>query len=78
MGSTPHKTILLRCQKDGAALVLVALPDGKTLAVCPICGSGANSEHVIKQSAGLISGLLSEEQLIDLRKQIRIVEKSQS
>jgi ssDNA-binding Zn-finger/Zn-ribbon topoisomerase 1 len=75
MKAAPHKTVLLRCKKDGVPLVLVSTAKGRTLVVCPICGSGADSKHVIEQSTGLIGGLLSEEQLIDLRKQIRVADK---
>jgi hypothetical protein len=66
------QTILLRCSKDSEPLVLVSGPQGDVLAVCPICGSGWKYEQVAKQSAGLIAGLLSEEQLLDLKQQIRI------
>jgi hypothetical protein len=72
------KPMLIRCQKDDVPLALVTAADGKTWAVCPVCGGAAYSENVIKQSSGLISGMLTEEQLIDLRKQIRIADKGVS
>ena len=72
------QTVLIRCKQHGAALALVATADGKVLAVCPVCGSGADSEDVIKYSSGLKSGILSEEQLIDLRKQLRVGDKGVS
>ena len=69
------KTILIRCKQHSAALALVTTTDGKILAVCPVCGSGADSEYVSKNTGGLTGGVLSEEQLIDLREQIRIADK---
>jgi hypothetical protein len=75
---SPSKPILIRCQKHGAALALVATAEGKMLVVCPVCGSGADSENVIEKYSGLINGVLSEEELIDLRKQIDIAGKGQS
>jgi hypothetical protein len=69
------KPILIRCKTHGAPLALVATTDGKTLAVCPVCGSLGNSEDVGKYSSGLVSGILTEEQLIDLREQIRVAGK---
>ena len=76
--SATDKTILIRCKQDGVPLILLSAPDGKVLAICPVCGSGANSEHVLKHSAGLIGGLIPEEQLIDLRKQLKIAQKGGS
>jgi hypothetical protein len=63
------KPILIRCKTHGAPLALVATTDGKTLAVCPV------SEDVGKYSSGLVSGILTEEQLVDLREQIRVASK---
>ncbi len=72
--SPSDEPILIRCQQHGVPLALVATPDGEVLAVCPVCGTGANSKNVAHNSAGLISGMLSKEQLVHLRKQIRIAQ----
>lgn len=61
--------ILLRCHEDGGALVLVAGSQDQIMAVCPICGAGAKAEHVTEYSAGLVPGALTEEQLIEVRRQ---------
>lgn len=67
--------VLIRCKQHGAALALIATAEGEVLAICPVCGSGSNSKNVTEQSAGLIGGLLSEEQPINLRKQIKVAQK---
>jgi hypothetical protein len=67
-----NQLMLLRCKKDGVALALVTQAEGDVFAVCPDCGSGWKYEEVAENSAGLVSGILSEEQLVSLRKQIRI------
>jgi hypothetical protein len=71
-----NKPVLLRCREDGAPLVLVSTDNGDVLTVCPVCGSGGYSKDIIDYSAGLISGIFSEEQLIDLRKQISVAKKN--
>jgi hypothetical protein len=70
------KPVLLRCREDGAPFAVVSTDDGEVLTVCPVCGSGGYSKDVLDYSSGLISGIFSEEQLIDLRKQISIFNKN--
>jgi hypothetical protein len=64
--------MLLRCKQHDETLVLVSRTKGERLAVCPVCGAGWNAKEVIEDSAGLVAGLLSEEELVGFREQIRI------
>ena len=64
--------ILLRRSKDQTPLVLVSDSKGNVLTLCLICGHGGEYEHVVKQSAGLISGLFSEKEIMNLRRQTLI------
>jgi len=70
MPGSDDEAVLLRCDEDGSALILVSWPKGNLLAVCPECGKAGKYEQIAEQSARLVTGLLSEKKLADLRKQL--------
>jgi len=77
MAFTHHRTernkpVILRCEKDQETLVIISRTKGERLAVCPVCGAGWDAKEVVENSAGLIAGLLAEEELVGLREQLRI------
>jgi hypothetical protein len=64
--------MLLRCEQHGETLVIVSRTEGERLAVCPVCGAGWDAKEVVEDSAGLVPGMLAEEELVRLRAQIQI------
>ena len=70
--SAKGEAVLLRCKKDGVPLHTATGPERGVFVFCPVCGSGGQYEEVAEKAAGLISPFLSEEQLVNLREQIRI------
>lgn len=67
-----NKTILLRCEEDGAAFIEITGPEMGAAYVCPVCGSGIKHEDIGKNPVRLVKGFLSKEQLIQLREQRRL------
>lgn len=48
-------------------------PTGRVF--CPSCGGVNNAEQVLKESAGLIRGIFTQEELVALRRKVGIVRK---
>ena len=70
MNATSDETMLIRCEKDGVPFVFVTDSERGSLIVCPVCGDGWQYEKITENSARLEEGILSEEQLISLKRQI--------
>ena len=64
--------MILRCEQHDEPLVLVPWDEGQRRAVCPVCGAGWDAKQIIEQSTRLIPGLLSEEELVQLREKVRL------
>lgn len=70
-----NQPVLLRCSKDRSPLVLATGPEGEVFAICLECAAGWKAEEVTENSAGLVAGLFTEEQIASLREQYQIARK---
>lgn len=67
--------IALKCAKCGTNLVRVSEPEGEDRVFCTECGAFNNAKAVFENSAGLIGGVLTPEQVLDLREKVRLARK---
>lgn len=71
--ATQDFTLLpVKCAQCSEPLVRVTLPETYDRVYCVQCGGVGDYEQVIERTAGLIGGLLTEEELLDLREQFRL------
>jgi hypothetical protein len=69
------ETMLLRCAEDGEPLIDIAHSEMGAVMACPICGAWLKTEKIAEDAPRIISGILSEEQLLGLQSQIRASRK---
>ena len=66
---------ILKCDKCGGDLVLLAEGNTGRLVACLICRASNDAKEVLEHSAGLIGGTLTPEEVLNLSEQIRAVSK---
>lgn len=65
----------IKCGKCQTALVRVTLPEAYDRVYCTDCGAAGDYKEVVEGTAGLMAGLLTQEELLDLREQFRLARK---